>query len=287
MALGLGRALGDHEVVAAGEGREPAGRAGDQAHAEVEVRIVANDAGQGPRADHLHADVAVGDGHEVGARVGGGAVGDDAVGDQAAIGLDRRPGVGVVQRDLPAVGRQDVAAAAPDHRQEGERGAAAAVAREVEAVGVLAEGPDPARVVADLVPGLRGGLRVQARLLEQVLVPDQDRRLDPERHVVDAVLKGAERDVGGGKLIEVGQASRPVGDVLELPLRRKGRHEDQVERQSVGGVARRDGGGVLLDDLVARHGDELHLVLVARVVASATLAKLSVVPRIHMVKVSA
>ena len=116
--------------------------------------------------------------------------------------LDPLAGQGVVL----AVGGQDLRARRDHHRRGREDVAARAGAREIEAIGVGAERADLLGVLMDLADRARRLVRVEAGLLEEVLVPDEDRDVRGEARAVELALVG--RDVlvglGDGGVVRVG-----------------------------------------------------------------------------------
>ena len=169
------------------------------------------------------------------------------------------------QRRVVAVGGQDLGARRHHHRRSGEDVAAGARAREIEAVGVGAQRVDLLRVLVDLADRARRLVRIEARLLEQILVPDQDRNVRRESRAVDLALVGRDVLVGlsDGSVIRIGlEVSGEVGE--EAGLHEIG-HVDEIEGDEVGNLARLNAGGELGDHLVVGDGGELDLVAVRRV----------------------
>ena len=101
--------------------------------------------------------------------------------DHAAIEIDRASQLRAVEGGLRAVLGEDVATGRPDQRREGEDVAAAAIAGEIEALDVAAQRIDLGRVRLDFRPGRGSLFRIEARLLEEFLVPDQHRTVGGER----------------------------------------------------------------------------------------------------------
>ena len=183
-----------------------------------------------------------------------------------AVERERVRDLGGVERRAGSVLRDDVAPAGPDVRGELEDVAAAAGAGEREAVGVGADRPDLLRVVDDLRVARRRLVGVEPRLLEQVLVVVEDRRLGGEGQRVGLAVVLGEPLVRRAQVVLVGQAAGERRDVLERALGREVGEEHQVDRGDVRGGARGGRGAELLHELRRRDDAHLRLRLVGLVV---------------------
>src|SRR6202021_338173 len=106
--------------------------------------------------------------------------------------------------------------------------------------------------------------RLEARLLEHILVPDQDRNVGCEASAVDLSFVGRDVLVGLGDGIEIRVRLQVGGKVgQESGLHEIG-HVDEVEGNEVGDLASLDACGKLGHHLVVRNGGELDLVAVGR-----------------------
>ena len=138
-------------------------------------------------------------------------------------------------------------------------------AREIEAVGVGAERADLLRVVMDLADRPRRLVGVEPGLLEQVLVPDEDRDVGREAGAVELALVGGDVLVGLGDagVVRIGlEVAREVDEEAGL---HEVRHVDEVERDEVRDLAGLHAGRELGHHLVVGDGRELDLVLVGRI----------------------
>jgi hypothetical protein len=259
------RALGHHDQVAADErGRGVRGHAGQQGDAEVHLRVLLAGQGDVEVAGAHHADLA---GPEL--QVEGLAVlGPGALGDVA--GLDHVPGEledlldpVADQRLVARAGGLDLGPRGPHQRPDGEDVAAGAVAGQVVALDVTAEGGDLVGVGAQLGQAGRRLVGVEAGLLEQVLVVEEGRHVGVQRHPVEPVLEGGHRHVALAGRLQLRPGADPVGQVDQLLGLLELRGVDEVHAHQVGHLT----GGDPLGDLAhhLRVGDVGQLDLAVRV----------------------
>ncbi len=163
------------------------------------------------------------------------------------------------QRLVARAGRLDLGARGPHQRADGEDVAAGAVARQVVALDVAAEGGDLVGVLAHLGQAGRRLVRVEPGLREQVLVVEERRDVGVERHAVEPVLVGRDRHVALAGRLQLRPVADPVGDVDELLGLLELRGVDEVHAHQVGHLAGGDPLGDLADHLGVRDVGQVDL----------------------------
>ena len=111
-----------------------------------------------------------------------------------------------------------------------------------------------------------GTLRIEPRLFEQCLVPEQHRHVLIERYAVQPVLPRRHRTMALGDRLERRIVADEVGDVLELAGAGELGTVDQVEPHQIGDVTGRDRLGELGDHLGVRDVGQVDLTIRVRLI---------------------